>query len=181
MTFLPWCRIGAVPAVTLLMLAACTDTRGSDFRINATAASSDIMAAEALIAPISGVSSRFVANVTLADNGLSGLLAAAKANSTKGGSTSLSNAQAAVVDFKAELPNDAMVQTDVGLTKTALAVVVSSPSTSAERHAFLELAALTLAVETAEQETTATRDVAAVSLGQILIDDANGHLANQGR
>ena len=181
MAFLPWCRIGAVPAATLMMLAACTDTRRSDFRIDATAASSDIMAAEALIAPMPGMPSRFVADMTLANNGLSGLLAAVKANSIKGGGASLSGAQTAVADFKAELPNDAMVQRDAGLAETALAAVASSPSTSAERHAFLELAALTLTVETAEQGTTAAKDVATVSPGQNLINDANGHLANQGR
>ena len=180
MSFLPRCCPGAIPAATLLMLAACTDTQVTDFRIDATATLSDVIAAEALIAPMPGVPSRFVGDMTLADNGLSGLLAAVKANSTKGIGASLPGAQAAVADFKAELPNDTMVQTDVGLAETALAAV-ASPSTSAERQAFLELAALTLAVETAEQGTTATRDVAAVSPGQNLIDDANGHLANQGR
>ncbi len=159
-------------------LGACSTTQVSTFETDASAALADVQAAAPLIAAVPGVPSWFVADITLADNGLTGILAAVTANSTMVEAASLSGAQTAIADFRSDLPNNATVQTDAGLAETALAALSSAQSQSAETQAFTALAALALAVEQAEQGTSAR--MGAVSPVQNLINDGRGHLANLG-
>ena len=157
--------------------AGCTTAQVSSFETDASAALSDIKAAEPIIAAVPGVPAFFVADVTLADNGLQGILTAVQGSTTVEAAT-IAGAQQAVADLKAQLPANATVQTDAGLAETALSALSATSGQSAETQAFTALAALALEVETAEQSSSAR--MGSVAPAQALINDAHQHLVNIG-
>ena len=158
------------------LLCACTAAQESTFQTDATAALSDVQAALPIIGAVPGVPSWFVADVTLADKGLQSILTAYETSGGTVEAASISGAQTAIADFKADLPNNATVQTDAGIAKTDLTALASVSSQSAETQAFTALATLALAVETAEQP--ASGRMGAMSPAGALISDAHAHLNN---
>ena len=172
-------RTALIACVGVLTLGACTSAQVSTAETDAQAVLSDITAAEPLIAAIPGVPSWAVADLTLADNGLTAILAAVKANSTTVESASLSGLQTALTSLKKDLPANATVQTDAGIAQTALTALQASETSSTEIQAFTAVAALALAVEQAEEPATAR--VGATSPISVLVDDGNTHLHNLGR
>ena len=164
-------------SIVCLGAAGCTAAQVSTFETDASAALSDIKAAEPIIAAVPGVPSWFAADLTLADNGLQGLLTSVEGSSTVEAAT-LSGAQTAIADIKAQLPNNAQVQTDAAAAENVLSILQSDQTASAKTQAFTALAALAIAAETAEQSSSVR--YGAVAPAQNLINDANQHLHNIG-